>query len=635
MTFAHPQLLWLLLAPLGLLFVALRPARAASASPYPRILRGRLSADSLSVLKGRSAPRARAVALVLSLACLITALARPQGAEIGKAAQTEARDVLVAVDVSRSMLADDVPPTRLDRARLLVRSLADELKGERLGLLPFAGSAFLQSPLSVDYEIFRTFVDELGPDMIPAGGSDFAALLAVADDAFGPVVAPAPGVLPVADRYLIILSDGEAQDPAWKPVAKKLSERGVRIITLGLGTAAGAMVPDAKGGLIKDSRGAAVLTRLDASTLQELARLSDGAYRDASTWLDLPALLRETVARGRSTRTTENTAPRREELFTWFLAPALLLLALALVREFPISPAARVLRAVRNSPVAPALLALLLVQATLTSALAQAPAPGQAAPSPADTPAPRFDPIVDLVGELAASPTPDPRELGRLARLTIARGEAQDQGSPPMPRGALLDALAAVDQGEAADRNAAEWRELRIRLQNLLNPPKNEDQQPPPDQQQQSDEDKKQSGEGQPSPSEKDPKDGDKKDAKESSAPGDDKRAQSDTKPASAAQEALGDLKPEGKDNTPPAPPPKDAKPPKDSTQRVGGVSASGQPDEPAPDEAQPDPALALPRQKLERVRDSDSPSRLYQLMQEAEKPPGTERGPAKNNHDW
>ncbi|MCX6937475.1 MAG: VWA domain-containing protein [Verrucomicrobia bacterium] len=583
MTFAHPQLLWLLLAPLALLFVALRPARAASASPFPRILRGRLNADSLSLVKGRSAPRARAIALVLSLACLLAALARPQGAEIGKAAQTEARDVLVAVDVSRSMLADDVPPTRLDRARLLVRSLADELKGERLGLLPFAGSAFLQSPLSVDYEIFRTFVDELGPDMIPAGGSDFAALLTVADDAFGPVVAPAPGVMPVADRYLVILSDGEAQDPAWKPIARKLAARGVRIITLGLGTAAGAMVPDAKGGLIKDARGAAVLSRLDASTLQELARLSDGVYRDASTWLDLPAILRETIARGRSSRSIENAAPRREELFSWFLAPSLLLLALALVREFPISPAARALRAVRNSPVAPALLALLLVHVVLSPAQAQTTPLAKPAPAEAEAPTPRFDPIVDLVGQLADSPAPAPRELARFARLTVDRGEAQDTGTPePMPRGALLDALAAVNQGEAADPKAAEWRELRIRLQKLLNPPKNEDQEPPPDEQQQSGEEKKQSGEGQPSPSDQEPKDDQKKDSKESNAPGDDKRAQSDTKPASAAQEALGDLKPEGKDNNPPAPPPKDGKPPKDSTQRVGGVSASGQPDQPA-----------------------------------------------------
>ena len=334
MTFAQPQLLWLLLAPAALLVATLLPARSAAALAHPKIARARLSASSFQLLSAtKNVLGARLFLLPLALASLVLALARPQGRTLATPTITESRDVLVAVDVSRSMLADDLPPNRLTRARLLVRTLADELKGERLGLLPFAGTAFLQCPLSADYDIFRTFLEELGPDLIPAGGSDFAGLLTAADEAFGPATGSSPDAPATADRYLIILSDGEAQDDTWKPLAQKLVARGVRVIALGLGTSAGAMVPDGKGGLVKDARGAAVLSRLDASTLQELARLSDGAYRDASAWIDLPALLKETVSRGRTARTTTDTAPRREELFTWFLTPALALLAAALLHE--------------------------------------------------------------------------------------------------------------------------------------------------------------------------------------------------------------------------------------------------------------------------------------------------------------
>ena len=187
MTFAHPQLLWLLLAPAALLLAHLLPARTAAAVSHPKIPRARLSASSFQLLTGtKNSLAARLILLPLALAALVLALARPQGRTLATPTVTESRDVLVAVDVSRSMLADDLPPNRLTRARLLVRTLADELKGERLGLLPFAGTAFLQCPLSADYDIFRTFLDELGPDLIPAGGSNYNALLTAAEEAFGP-----------------------------------------------------------------------------------------------------------------------------------------------------------------------------------------------------------------------------------------------------------------------------------------------------------------------------------------------------------------------------------------------------------------------------------------------------------------
>jgi len=653
-TFAHPQLLWLLLAPAALLLAHLLPARTAAAVSHPKIPRARLSASSFQLLTGtKNSLAARLILLPLALAALVLALARPQGRTLATPTVTESRDVLVAVDVSRSMLADDLPPNRLTRARLLVRTLADELKGERLGLLPFAGTAFLQCPLSADYDIFRTFLDELGPDLIPAGGSNYNALLTAAEEAFGPATGSSPDAPATADRYLIILSDGEAQDDTWKPLAEKLVARGVRVIALGLGTPAGAMVPDGKGGLIKDDRGAAVLSRLDASTLQELARLSDGTYRDASTWIDLPALLKETVSRGRTARTTTDTAPRREELFAWFLAPALALLAAALLREFPVTPRARQLRP-PALPVAAAVLGLFLLP-TSPSTVRAAEAP----PSPAP------DPLVALVGQLAAASDLAAPDLARLATLTADQGEKATPQSPAPPKGALQDALAAVNQGAALDPSAADWKSLRSRLDALLNPPKP----PPQDSKSDQSQNQEQSDQNQSSPDSKsssdqksndaqksDPKDSsgspdqdsssnrDPKDPGSSSSSASSSGAEEPNDPNAPGSSAPTDSKPLGDLSSQSNPTPPETSPDSDSaatppespepTQRAGGVSASGQPTDSSAT-LSADPALAAPLQRLDRVRSADAPARLYQLMQESESPPDAESRAATRKRDW
>jgi Ca-activated chloride channel family protein len=632
-TFAHPHLLWLLVVPAACLLAAALVRARASVDPHPKITRATLFPSGLR-LRFASLAAPRPVAAGLALALLALALARPQGATLDTPSFTEARDVLVAVDVSRSMLADDVAPNRLDRARLLVRNLADELRGERLGLLPFAGTAFLQSPLSADYEIFRDFLDELGPDMIPAGGSDFAALLRTADEAFGAENATPDG--PEADRYLVVLSDGEADSDTWRPLAEKLARRGVRVLALGLGTAAGTVIPDAEGGLVKDARGAAVLSRLQPATLQDLARLTDGAYRDASAWVDLPALLRETVARGRATRVALDRAPRREELFAWFLAPALLLLGLALIREFP-APAPVSTRHLR-SPVSAALLALLLLPAL-------APRSVRAA-EPAAAP----DPLVALVDRLAAAPGLAAQDYARLATLTAELGEqARTAGQPTPPEGALRDALAAVAAGRAADPGAADWPALRSRLEALLTPPprpekpeqQNQSPQQPdqpkqPDQRDPSDssEQSEQSEQSDPSASPKQPDQPPQSDQQSSSSDG------QPSPPSTPKSPALGDSKQPSESEPPPeqSPGPSDQPSPDEPAQQAGGVSASGRSEEadPSTDPVAIDPALALPQQRLDRVRDADAPARLFQLLQEADTPPETrERAPAAPRQTW
>ncbi|HLP09507.1 MAG TPA: VWA domain-containing protein [Opitutaceae bacterium] len=335
MTFALPHLLWLLLLP-AVLIVADRARRlAAVAQSWPTIQR--LWAGPRGLAPSRHGVRLpRRYCLWLGLALLIVALARPQWGKIEEHVFDQSREVLLALDLSRSMLANDVKPTRLARARLLVESLLDRLKGERVGLVVFSGTAFLQCPLSPDYEVLREFLPALNPDYLPEGGTDYARLLKTSLDAFSNEAG--------ADRYLIILSDGEALTDDWRAQLDSLTKRGIRIVALGIGTQAGSIVPAKDGGFVKDERGAVVMSKLNPTTLQQLASATGGAYAEASGWLDLPSLLQQTVERGKQGAMLQRKTVRLGERFQWFLAPALLLLLVSYWRDFPVTPKPRELR---------------------------------------------------------------------------------------------------------------------------------------------------------------------------------------------------------------------------------------------------------------------------------------------------
>lgn len=336
MSFAHPHLLWLILVP-ALLLVADAMRRAADeATLFPGIRRLWAGPGGLAPSRNGIRPPLR-WRLWVGLAVLVAAVARPQWGKIEERVFDQSREVLIALDLSRSMLSTDVKPSRLERARLLVESLLDRLKGERVGLLVFSGTAFLQCPLSADYEVLREFLPQLDPEYLPEGGTDYERLLKATLEAFSNEAG--------ADRYLIILSDGEALSEDWRSQLDTLKERGIRIITLGVGTEGGSVIPAKDGGFVKDDRGAVVMSKLNPTTLKQLASTTGGAYAEASGWVDLPALLAQTVERGRQGALSERRTARLAERFQWFLAPALLLLLWSYWSEFPVAPRPRDLRA--------------------------------------------------------------------------------------------------------------------------------------------------------------------------------------------------------------------------------------------------------------------------------------------------
>lgn len=617
MTFALPHLLWLLGLPAALLVWELVRRRRFAGSEHPKILRGEAGLSSVSLADPLSAPTPlsrRRILLCAGLAFGVLALARPQWGKLDEPVFDQAREIVIAVDLSRSMTSPDVKPSRLERSKLLIQSLLDSLRGERVGLVVFSGTAFLQSPISADYEILREFLPALGPDFLPEGGTNYRQLIDTALDAFGGGSA--------ADRYLIILSDGEATDDDWRDRIPELEKRGIRVIGLGVGTSAGSMIPDGSGGFMKDETGAVVLSKLESATLRDLAAATHGVYRDASQWVDLPALVSSTVDAGRKGRFTEQNSVRHVERYQWALAQALICLAASFWLEFPVKPRSREVRlgpprkAPRPAAAAASALALLL--------LAYAPARAGQAEEPSDPVAP----LSKIVSRICAQPERSPMDWAEMAGSTVTWGEHVQGENKPVPEGPVRDALAAVDAGQAENPKAADWARLRSELERLLVKP---EEQKPKDQQKQDQkqdqQDKKDqnqdqrqnsnssqnpSGAPQPTPQPQG------KDAKENA--GQDRPQQpqdsSQEKPRSSA---FGDMRrPAG------APTPQPS--PQGSMQRVGS-ERKDQPDDPA----KRDPQLAVPLEKLEQLKNGDSPAELFGLLRRGEPSPP----PANNGKNW
>lgn len=655
MTFAHPQLFWLLLVPVAVLVWELTRARRASALSQPKILRAEASVDTLEFSAHQAPSSTPASArrprlwLFLGLALALTALARPQWGRIDEPVFDQSREILLAIDLSRSMLTPDIKPSRLDRAKLLIQSLLERLAGERIGLLVFSGTAFLQSPLSADYEILREFLPNLGPDYLPEGGTNYTALIQTALTAFKQSGS--------ADRFLIILSDGEATDDTWKSAAEELKKKNIRVLGLGIGTSAGGMIPDGQNGFVKDDRGAVVLSKLEPNTLRELAAMTGGVYRDASTWVDMATLIQSTVEAGQKGEFMEKHSVRLVERYQWPLAFALLSLIASFWREFPVRPKPRRLQsgarplgapsapAHAASPAAATVVALLcffLLSALRSPLSAQMTRKGVAESDPPlasekskiengelkNPPAPSAA-LSKIVTRLAASPDRSGRDWAELARETVTWGQRLQTDQQPVSPGPVQDALAAVDAGSALDSKTADWPKLRDELNALLKKPddKKEDEK-----NKDKDKDKKdqQDKDGQSDPNQKKDKD-DKSQSSDKSDPSQQKNDQQkpddknerkdspdnpDSKPTEGkqGQKAFGDM------NDQPQPPP----PPEGDTQQVGG-----NPDK-KPFDANADPSLAMPLQKLDQLRNQDSPAKLFKLMQGAPQP-----SPAKKGKNW
>ncbi len=275
----------------------------------------------------------KAAILLSALLCIVFSLARPAWNPRPEKIERKGRDIVLVLDVSRSMLAEDLKPNRLERAKLSIRDLADGLDGDRVALVVFAGNAVLRCPLTQDYGFLRMALDDIGVDSVSRGGTLIGdALRMVKDDVFSDHL----------KRYkdVILITDGEDQDSFPVDAARELGERGIRLIAIGLGDEnEGQRIPtkNEKGErTFVQYRGREVWSRLDADTLRKMVDATPGGkYLNVAVGdFDLGGVYRSLIA-GAEKRDVESRAMRRyEEKFQLFLgAGIVLLLVESLVRE--------------------------------------------------------------------------------------------------------------------------------------------------------------------------------------------------------------------------------------------------------------------------------------------------------------
>lgn len=283
----------------------------------------RLVRAQLKGLKQRSATR-RFILLALAFTCAVLAAANLR--KPGKVVQAQIKgvDVMIALDVSKSMLATDVAPSRLARARQLVTRLLAQMGSNRAGLIVFAGRAYQQVPLTTDFSALRMMLQNAGPQMVPAQGTVISDAIELAQEGF-----------PKNEkkyRTLVVISDGEDHETAAISAAKNAAAAGLVIHTVGVGSPEGATIPDPETRAVKlDEKGAPVISKLNESMLEEIAETGGGTY----TLLANPdAAAAKIAAEIGSMEQREMGAMQYTEYthyFQFFLLPALLCLALATV----------------------------------------------------------------------------------------------------------------------------------------------------------------------------------------------------------------------------------------------------------------------------------------------------------------
>jgi Ca-activated chloride channel family protein len=207
--------------------------------------------------------------ILLALAFAIVALAKPRWGYIYQDVKRRGLDLLIAVDTSRSMLSNDVAPNRLERVKLATQDLISELNGDRAGLIAFAGRAFLQAPLTIDYDAAVESINDLDTKTIPEGGTNISEAIALAVKTFGQSA--------MGNRALIIFTDGEELSGDAVKEAKKAADAGVKIFTVGVGTPQGSLIP-VENGFVKDTQGQVVKSKLDENRLREIATATGGIY---------------------------------------------------------------------------------------------------------------------------------------------------------------------------------------------------------------------------------------------------------------------------------------------------------------------------------------------------------------------
>ena len=211
----------------------------------------------------------RMILFTLAFAFFAIGLARPQtGARLSEH-KARGAEIVICLDVSNSMLAEDYSPNRLERAKLAISRLSDKLQDDRIGLVLFAGTSFVQLPVTTDYVSAKMFLSSISTESVPVQGTAIGDAIHLALKSFSPQSEKS--------RVIVVLSDGENHEDDPVAAAKEAAEMGVKVYTIGVGSPEGQPIP-VNGELLRDKDGDIVVTKLDEATLREVAREGGGAY---------------------------------------------------------------------------------------------------------------------------------------------------------------------------------------------------------------------------------------------------------------------------------------------------------------------------------------------------------------------
>lgn len=277
--FQHPAVLWFLLlipAAVGTWIWLLIRNNKRLEQFADRNMFGRLIPDA-----SRWRPAVKFGLIMLAAAFLIIALANPQEGSKMVKGERLGSDVAICLDISNSMMAEDIQPNRLERSKRTVQNLLNALGSDRISLIVFAGSSYVQMPLTNDYSAVKLFLDQIDCSLIEAQGTAIGDAISKGMETFG-YGDPDREWVKNKGRAIIVISDGENFEDDAKAAAREAASQGIRVCTIGMGLPQGAPIPEYRGGhqmgYKKDSQGNTVTTRLDEATLTEIANAGKGLY---------------------------------------------------------------------------------------------------------------------------------------------------------------------------------------------------------------------------------------------------------------------------------------------------------------------------------------------------------------------
>lgn len=243
------------------------------------------SIKKLAPDKSRFKPVLKLIFFLLALACFILALINPKIGSKIETVKREGVDIVFAVDVSKSMLAEDMAPNRLEKSKRIINQIIDNLHGDRVGIIGYAGSAFPQLPITTDYASAKLFLNEMHTDMVSSQGTAIAEAIHLSLDFFDDETK--------TSRVLVLITDGEDHQGELEEISKEAAQKNIRILTVGVGTEKGARIPIKENGVVKhfkrDWNDETVITKMNEKNLKDIAKATNGEYvygRDISKVLD-------------------------------------------------------------------------------------------------------------------------------------------------------------------------------------------------------------------------------------------------------------------------------------------------------------------------------------------------------------